>query len=185
MQETPFIAFAYRADSLSLPMHTSLTLRDAVPADAAAIAGIYNHYVATTTISMESDPVTSEEMARRMADIQDGGLPWLVLLEDGELRGYAYASKWRARPGYRHSVESSVYVAPGQRGRGHGLELYRALLARLQGRFHSVIGGIALPNAASIALHERLGFRQVACFHEVGHKFGNWVDVGYWQLTLP
>jgi phosphinothricin acetyltransferase len=165
-------------------MHTSFTLRDAIPADAAAIAAIYNHYVATTTISMESDPVAPEEMARRVADIQAGGLPWLVLLEDGELRGYAYASTWRARPGYRNSVESSVYVAPGQRGRGHGLALYRALLARLQGNFHSVIGGIALPNAASIALHERLGFRQVACFHEVGFKFDAWVDVGYWQLTL-
>jgi phosphinothricin acetyltransferase len=166
-------------------MLTSFTLRDATPADAAAIAAIYNVYVETTTISMETDPVAPGEMAKRMADIQDGGLPWLVLLEEGELRGYAYASKWRARPGYRNSVESSVYVAPGQRGRGHGLALYRALLARLQGQFHSVIGGIALPNAASIALHERLGFRQVACFHEVGHKFGAWVDVGYWQLTLP
>jgi phosphinothricin acetyltransferase len=166
-------------------MHTSLTLRDAVPADAAAIAAIYNHYVATTTISMETDPVPASEMAQRIADVQGGGLPWLVLLEDGELRGYAYASKWRARPGYRNSVESSAYVAPGQRGRGHGLALYGALLARLQGQFHSVIGGIALPNAASIGLHERLGFRQVACFHEVGHKFGAWVDVGYWQLILP
>jgi phosphinothricin acetyltransferase len=163
---------------------TETTLRDAGAADAAAIAAIYNHYVATTTISMENDPVTSEDMAGRIADVQAAGLPWLALIEDGRLCGYAYASKWRARPGYRHAVESSVYVDPAQRGRGHGLTLYRALLARLDGRFHSVIGGIALPNAASIALHERLGFRQVACFHEVGHKFGNWVDVGYWELTL-
>jgi phosphinothricin acetyltransferase len=163
---------------------TETTLRDAGAADAAAIAAIYNHYVATTTISMENDPVTSEDMAGRIADVQAAGLPWLALIEDGRLCGYAYASKWRARPGYRHAVESSVYVDPALRGRGHGLTLYRALLARLDGRFHSVIGGIALPNAASIALHERLGFRQVACFHEVGHKFGNWVDVGYWELTL-
>jgi phosphinothricin acetyltransferase len=163
---------------------TETTLRDAGAADAAAIAAIYNHYVATTTISMENDPVTSEDMAGRIEAIQAAGLPWLALIEDGRLCGYAYASKWRARPGYRHAVESSVYVDPALRGRGHGLTLYRALLARLDGRFHSVIGGIALPNAASIALHERLGFRQVACFHEVGHKFGNWVDVGYWELTL-
>jgi phosphinothricin acetyltransferase len=107
------------------------------------------------------------------------------MLDEGRVLGYAYASKWRARPGYRHAVESSVYVDHGQRGRGLGLALYRALLARLEGRFHAIIGGIALPNAASIALHERLGFRQVACFPEVGHKFGAWVDVGYWQLTLP
>lgn len=165
-------------------MHDTNTLRDALPLDAAAIAAIYNHYVATTTISMETDPVGADEMARRIADVQDATLPWLVLVEDGRLCGYAYASKWRARPGYRHAVESSVYVDPALRGRGHGQALYRALLARLEGRFHTVIGGIALPNAASIALHERMGFRQVACFHEVGHKFGAWVDVGYWQLSL-
>jgi len=161
------------------------SLREAVPADAAAIAAIYNHYVATTPISMETEPVTPDEMALRIAEVQGGALPWLVLVEQDRVLGYAYASKWRARPGYRHAVESSVYVDEGQRGRGLGLVLYRALLARLEGRFHTVIGGIALPNAASIALHERLGFRQVACFTEVGHKFGAWVDVAYWQLTLP
>jgi phosphinothricin acetyltransferase len=164
------------------PLHI---LRDANPADALAIAAIYNHYVGATPISMETDPVAEEEMARRIADVQGSALPWLVLLDEGRVLGYAYASKWRARPGYRHAVESSVYIADGQRGRGLGLALYRALLARLAGRFHAVIGGIALPNAASIALHEGLGFRQVACFPEVGHKFGAWVDVGYWQLTLP
>lgn len=161
------------------------TLRDAAAADAAAIAAIYNHYVATTIISMESDPVGAAEMARRIAEVQGATLPWLVLEEDGAVLGYAYASKWRARPGYRHAVESSVYVDAGLRGRGIGLALYRALIARLAGRFHCVIGGIALPNPASVALHERLGFCQVACFKEVGHKFGNWVDVAYWQLHLP
>jgi phosphinothricin acetyltransferase len=159
-------------------------LRDAVPADADAIAAIYAHYVLATPISMEVEPPDAAELARRIAGIQGAGLPWLVLIEGGHLIGYAYASAWRARPGYRHAVESSVYLAAGQRGRGHGQRLYRALLARLEGRFHAVIGGIALPNAASIALHERLGFRQVACFPEVGHKFGEWVDVGYWQLNL-
>jgi phosphinothricin acetyltransferase len=160
-------------------------LRDAHAGDAAAIAAIYNHYVATTVISMETEAVEAEGMAERVADVQRDALPWLVLVENGQLRGYAYASKWRSRPGYRHAVETSVYMDAGQRGRGFGLILYRALLARLEGRFHTVIGGIALPNAASIALHEKLGFRQVACFHEVGHKLGAWVDVGYWQLSLP
>lgn len=165
-------------------MHTTSTLRDALPADAATIAAIYNHYVETTIISMEYDPVDTAEMARRIAEVQGAALPWIVLVEDGRVCAYSYASKWRARPGYRHAVESSVYVDPALRGRGHGQALYRALLARLRGRFHTVIGGIALPNAASIALHERMGFRQVACFHEVGHKFGAWIDVGYWQLSL-
>jgi L-amino acid N-acyltransferase YncA len=164
---------------------STLTLRDAHAGDAAAIATIYNYYVATTVISMESDAVGAEEMARRIAEVQGAALPWLVLVGDGAVLGYAYASKWRARPGYRHAVEASVYVDDGRRWRGIGLALYRALLARLAGRCHCVIGGIALPNPASVALHERLGFRQVACFTEVGHKFGNWVDVGYWQLLLP
>ena len=163
---------------------SDLLVRNAEPCDALSISAIYNRYVATTVISMETDPVGEEEMARRIAEIQGAALPWLVLVQDGAVVGYAYASKWRARPGYRHAVESSVYVDADQRGRGHGLALYRALLARLEGRFHTVIGGIALPNAASVALHERLGFRQVACFREVGHKFGGWVDVGYWQLQL-
>jgi L-amino acid N-acyltransferase YncA len=166
------------------PASRSTALREALPADAPAIAAIYNHYVAGTVISMENDPVGADEMASRIAGIQDAGLPWLVLVDEGRLCGYAYASKWRARPGYRHAVESSVYIDAALRGQGHGLRLYRALLERLEGRFHTVIGGIALPNAASIRLHERMGFRQVACFHEVGHKFGNWVDVGYWQLNL-
>jgi len=166
-------------------MNQPASLREARASDAAAIAAIYNHYVASTVISMETEPLTADAMAARVAEVQRDGLPWLVLVENGELRGYAYASKWRSRPGYRHAVESSVYIDVEQRGRGHGLLLYRALLARLEGRVHTVIGGIALPNAASIALHERLGFSQVACFHQVGHKFGAWVDVGYWQLVLP
>ena len=163
----------------------SFSIRDVIPADAPAIAAIYTHYVETTVISMEYEPVDAAEMAQRIAEVQAAALPWLVIVEDGEVLAYAYASKWRARRGYRHAVESSVYVAPAQRGRGHGLALYRALLAQLSGRYHCVIGGIALPNAASVALHERLGFRQVASFSEVGHKFGQWVDVGYWQLLLP
>lgn len=162
-----------------------VVVRDAEPCDALPIAAIYNRYVATTVISMETDPVSEDDMARRIADVQAAALPWLVLVENGEVVAYAYASKWRARPGYRHAVESSVYVAAERRGCGHGAALYRALLARLEGRFHTVIGGIALPNPASVALHERFGYRQVACFREVGHKFGGWVDVGYWQLQLP
>ncbi len=166
-------------------MSESPALRDATQADAAAIAAIYNHYVVATSISMESDPVGAEEMAQRIAAVQEGGLPWLVLAADGVTAGYTYASKWKPRPGYRNSVETSIYVDAGQCGLGYGLVLYQALFARLEGRFHTAIGGIALPNPASIALHERLGFRQVACFREVGQKFGAWVDVGYWQRTLP
>ena len=104
---------------------------------------------------------------------------------DGAVAGYAYAGRWRTREGYRHSVETSIYLSPDATGRGLGATLYARLLERLRALdVHAVIGGIALPNPASEALHERLGFEQVARFREVGRKFGEWIDVAYWQLRL-
>ena len=160
-------------------------IRPASSLDAARICAIYNHYVATTTISFEEAPVLESDMAGRIADVTDGALPWLVLEVDGVVAGYAYATKWRARPAYRHAVESSVYLDPALAGRGHGRRLYERLLAELRTRgLHTVIAGIAQPNERSVALHERLGFRKVAHFAEVGLKFGRRLDVGYWQLLL-
>lgn len=160
-------------------------LRPASMADAAAIRAIYNHYIATTTISFEEDAVTEQDMAQRITDVGTSGLPWLVLEVDGKVVGYAYAAKWRVRPAYRHSVEGTVYLDHAFAGRGLGLILYSALLDELRKReLHLVIGGIALPNKASVGLHEKLGFRKVAHFTEVGMKFGRWVDVGYWELCL-
>jgi phosphinothricin acetyltransferase len=165
-------------------MH-AVSIRPATPEDAAAFCAIYNPYIAGTTISFEEAPVTAADMARRIADVQAAGLPWLVACRDGRPLGYAYATKWRARPAYRTSVESSVYLAAEAAGQGIGSALYRALLDALRGGdVHMVIGGIAQPNPASVALHEKLGFRKVAHFSEVGRKFGRWVDVGYWELRL-
>lgn len=162
-----------------------MNLRNASPADGAALAAIYNHYIATTTISFEETPVGADDMAARIADVQAAGLPWLVAVDGDQVLGYAYASKWRVRHAYRFSVESSVYLDQHQARRGIGAALYRELLARLQDAgCHLVIGGIAQPNEASVALHERLGFEKVAHFREVGFKFGRWIDVGYWQLAL-
>jgi len=162
-----------------------MKLRPATALDAAPICAIYNPYVAGTSISFEEDPVDEQEMARRIADVGAAGLPWLVLEVDGKLAGYAYATKWRARPAYRTSVESSIYMDPAFAGRGLGRVLYSALLDALRQRErHLVIGGIALPNENSIALHEKLGFRKVAHFSEVGMKFGRWTDVAYWELKL-
>lgn len=159
-------------------------IRSATAADAAAIATIYNHYVATTTISFEEELIGTDGMAERIATVAPR-LPWLVCEQDGQLVGYAYATPWRVRSAYRYSAESSVYLAPGHAGKGIGKRLYHALIGELRERgLHMVIGGIAQPNEASVALHEALGFRKVAHFSEVGMKFGCWVDVGYWELRL-
>lgn len=159
-------------------------IRSASPRDAAALAAIYNHYVAGTVISFETEPVSARAMAARVRAVL-AGHPWLVREEAGELLGYAYASPWKAREAYRFAVETTVYVAAGQARRGVGSSLYQALLADLRGRgFHTALGGIALPNEASVALHERFGFTQVAHLPEVGWKLGRWVDVGYWALRL-
>ncbi|CAN7597684.1 arsinothricin resistance N-acetyltransferase ArsN1 family B [Massilia sp. LjRoot122] len=164
---------------------SAIQIRPATLDDAAAICAIYNPYVATTTISFEEAPVLAADMAQRIADVGAAGLPWLVAESGGKLIGYAYATKWRARPAYRTSVESSVYVDGAAAGRGIGTALYRALLDALRTReVHMVIGGIAQPNERSVVLHERLGFRKVAHFSEVGRKFGRWVDVAYWELRL-
>ncbi|PHV12548.1 arsinothricin resistance N-acetyltransferase ArsN1 family B [Chitinimonas sp. BJB300] len=163
----------------------SPTLRDATADDAAAIAAIYNPYVLETVISFEESPIQPVDIARGITKIKSDGLPWLVAEHDGQKLGYAYASPWRSRPAYRHSVESSVYLAPQAQRLGIGERLYLALIEQLRkvGK-HTVIGGIALPNAASVALHEKLGFRQMALFEQTGYKFGRWIDTGYWQLLL-
>ncbi|UUZ51862.1 N-acetyltransferase family protein [Massilia sp. B-10] len=163
-----------------------MQVRDAQAADAAAITAIYNHYVLNTAISFEEEAVSAADMAYRIADVQAGGLPWLVAESGGAVVAYAYATKWRVRHAYRFSVESSVYVAclPGPR-LSLGKMLYRALIARLRRHgVHLVIGGIALPNEASVGLHEAMGYVKAAHFAEVGRKFGHWIDVGYWQLRL-
>ena len=159
-------------------------IRLASASDAAAIAAIYNHYVATTTISFEEQEVAVAEMAQRIAEV-GARLPWLVFEQDGAVLGYAYATPWRVRSAYRFSVESTVYVAPGQGGKGIGASLYGSLIGALRERgLQVMIGGIAQPNPASVALHERLGFEKVAHFRRVGRKFGQWIDVGYWELQL-
>jgi L-amino acid N-acyltransferase YncA len=163
----------------------SVVMRKAVAADASAICLIYNHYVENTVITFEEAPVTASDMAARIDEISSASLPWLVEERNGLIMGYAYASKWKVRAAYRYSVETTIYLAPSIVRMGIGTSLYKELLRQLKERgTHAVIGGIALPNAASVALHERLGYRKVAEFAEVGFKFEKWVNVGYWELTI-
>jgi L-amino acid N-acyltransferase YncA len=166
-------------------MTPTRTIRQVTGTDAERICTIYNHYIETTTISFEEELVTATDMAQRIADVGVAKLPWLVMLDGDTLIGYAYATKWRVRAAYRFAVETSVYLDPQHAGKGAGTMLYEALLAELRQReLHLAIGGIAQRNEASVRLHERLGFKKVAHFSEVGLKFGRWIDVGYWQLRL-
>ncbi len=160
-------------------------IRTATLADAEAIAAIYNPFIIDTVVTFEEVPVTGAEIASRITKVLEAGYPYLVDEVDGKVMGYAYGSQFRTRAAYRFSVEGTVYLAPEARGKGLGATLYSALLDELKARgFHTVIGGITLPNPASVALHERLGFVKAAHFHEVGFKFGQWLDVGFWELKI-
>lgn len=163
-------------------------IRPATPADADAIASLYNHYIHHTLITFEEDPVDGAEIAKRMRKVADAGWPWLVAFDPKRgdaVVGWAYAGRWRERASYRHSVETSVYLADGASGQGWGSRLYEALLPLVrEGGARAVMGGIALPNEPSVALHEKFGFEKVAHFKDVGRKFDQWIDVGYWERVL-
>lgn len=134
------------------------------------------------SITFEKVAVIPSDMAARVAEAIGAGLPFMLAHAREVPLGFAYASKWKGRCAYRHSVETTVYVGRDHWRCGVGMALYRRLLDLLQNSgIHAVIGGIALPNESSIALHERLGFVQVTQFREVGFKFNRWIDVGYWQ----
>ena len=161
-----------------------ISLRDAAANDAAAIQAIYAPIVRDTTISFEIDPPSVAEMTARIERIAER-YPFIVAERDAEVLGYAYAGPLKDRAAYDRSVEVTVYVAQRARGTGVGRRLYRELFERLRRRgVHSAIAIIALPNAGSVALHERMGFRPVGTLREVGRKFDRWHDVGWWQLML-
>ena len=164
---------------------TNYIIRSANPTDAEAITAIYNHYIRETIITFEEEEIVVGDMLARMAEIEGTHLPWIVAEQYGEVIGYAYAAKWKSRCSYRYSAEATVYLNPKFTGRGIGHSLYGELIAlvREQGA-HVLIGGIALPNDASVALHEKLGMKKVAHFEAVGYKFDTWIDVGYWQITF-
>ncbi len=160
-------------------------IRTAKIEDAEALAGIYNHYVSNTVVSFEETALSGEEMARRVSKASEHGLPWLVAESDAEVIAYAHATHWHERGAYRHSVEVSAYVSRTMCSRGWGTRLYEGMFGELNSMsIHAVIAGIALPNTGSVALHEKFGMKKVAHFAEVGFKFGQWIDVGYWQVNL-
>ena len=149
--------------------------------DAPACAAIYAPEVEGAPTSFEERAPDAAEVARRIAAAH----AWLVAEQDGEVVAFAYAGPHRSRPAYRWAVEVSVYVAAERQGEGHGRGLYEALFAELRRRgFRVACAGVTLPNPASVALHERLGFESVGVYRGIGWKAGAWHDVAWWQLQL-
>jgi L-amino acid N-acyltransferase YncA len=153
-------------------------------ADAARISEIYNHYILNTLITFEEQSLSPEEILSRIKSIT-AEYPWLVYEDNGRVVGYAYATRWKKRSAYRHTVEAAIYVDVQDTGKHLGSQLTAALLDELRAmNIHSVLAGIALPNAASVRLCEKFGFAKVGQLKEVGYKLNQWVDVGYWELIL-
>jgi L-amino acid N-acyltransferase YncA len=152
--------------------------------DAEEITAIYNYYIENTTITFEEESVSVEEMAARIESISSI-YPYFVVEDNGIVVGYAYATQWKARSAYRFSAEVTIYLHHELKGKGIGSTLFHALVEEMRKTdLHVLVGGIALPNEASIALHEKFGFKKIAQFEEIGFKFGKWIDVGYWELKM-
>ena len=163
-----------------------MKLRAVKSNDAAEIAAIYNEYVLNSIITFETESVSADEINERIEQSQQSSMPWVVAeSESGAVLGYAYASKWKGRCAYALSVEVTVYISSSAHGKGVGSALYKSLFEQLKTKkYHVAIAGISLPNEASIRLHEKFGMKKVAHFEEIGFKFNQWIDVGYWQVVL-
>ncbi len=160
------------------------TIRMAVTEDAPALAAIYGPFCAETAVSFELEPPTADEMAQRIGAVT-GRLPWLVLEAGGSVAGYAYASRHQERAAYRWAVNTAVYIAEGHRRRGAGRALYRVLfdVLRAQGYFKAC-AGITIPNPASVALHQAMGFMPVGIYRDIGFKNGAWHDVAWYEAAI-
>ncbi|MGW5056517.1 N-acetyltransferase family protein [Streptomyces sp. NPDC004096] len=163
-------------------------VRPGVESDLAALTDLYNHYVRKTPITFDTAVFTPEERRPWLLSHPEDG-PYRLMVatdpESGTILGYATSSAFRPKPAYATSVEVTVYLAPQATGRGVGTRLYTALFESLAGQdLHRAYAGIAQPNAASVRLHERLGFRHIGTYREVGYKFGRYWDVAWYEKEL-
>ncbi|GAA6206596.1 N-acetyltransferase family protein [Thalassotalea sp. SU-HH00458] len=160
-------------------------LREVELNDAPQIANIYNYYIESTVITFEEQVIVAQDIEKRIEKIQRAGHFWFVAEVDNKIVGYAYSAPWRDRSAYRFASEVSIYLTKDSQGKGLGTLLYQALFQQLKSTpIKILIGGITLPNESSVALHEKFGMEKVAHFKDVGYKFDQWLDVGYWQLKL-
>jgi phosphinothricin acetyltransferase len=164
----------------------NIRIRDASRADLAAITEIYNYYVIHTPITFDTEPFTPEQRADWFDDHCDGRrYRLLVAEENSQIVGYAGTGRFRAKPAYDTSVEATIYCASGATGRGIGTKLYDALFEAIASEdINRILGGITLPNEASLVLHRRFGFKEVGIFSENGRKFGRYWDVVWVERSL-
>ena len=164
-----------------------MTIRTAIPDDLPRLLEIYNYYVLNTPITFDLEALSLEARKSWFDDFaSDGPHRLLVSESDGRVTGYASSRRFRTKAAYARSVETTIYLDPETLGKGIGSELYARLLSDLEGEaeVHRAYGGVTLPNTASIALHESLGFKKIAAFGEVGFKFGRYWDVAWFERAL-
>jgi phosphinothricin acetyltransferase len=161
-----------------------MNIRTAKTSDAKSIATIYNYYIKNTVITFEEELVGETEMASRIEKISTT-YPYLVLEDKNQIIGYAYATQWRVRSAYRYSAKLTIYLQHDLTRKGLGSKLFSSLLEEIRKTdVHILLGGITLPNESSVVLHEKFGFKKSAHLKEIGFKFNQWLDVGYWELRV-
>lgn len=165
---------------------SDVIIRHAVPEDAAALRDIYNHYVLNTPITFDVEPKTLEQRQEWLSHYAPTGkYRCYVAQKDGVAIGWASSSKFKDRAAYDTSIETSIYLKPGEAGQGLGRTLYTALFDSLKGEdIHRAYGGVTLPNDASVGLHQAMGFKRTGIYHEVGRKFGQYWDVVWFEKVL-
>ena len=159
-------------------------IREVRPDDAAQIAEIYNRYILETTISFETQSLSAEDMRIRIEEISSY-FPYFVAENNGKLTGYCYAHPWKERAAYCKTLETTIYLASEAKGKGLGTRLMDRLIDECRNRgYHALIACITAENEESCQFHERLGFKKVSHFEQVGQKFGRWLDVADYELIL-
>ena len=162
-----------------------MIIRNITRRDIKSTLDIYNSYIESSVATFEEETIDAAELEQRIDEVLTKGGNWLVADDNGIIMGYAYSSDWHKRSAFRFSTEVSAYLSNAYLSQGVGTALYSALFKKIEeNKKHSIIASITLPNPSSVSLHEKFGMQKVAHLNEVGFKFGQWLDVGYWQLVL-